>query len=142
MQKNGLSLKNSVMLFLNDCRRLLPAQSKTAYLCGFHGTLHIHGCSFCCQILMQIRYRVAFRLDIRRHPRHTGGRGGVHAVGVVNEIGVEAVFSYFILVEAAGKLMHYRTYHLKMRKLFGTYIRQDRLDLGVGHGEALAEVAK
>ena len=94
------------------------------------------------QILMQIREHVALRLYIRRRERHACSRSRVNSRRVIDEIRVHARFLDLLGREVFRKLIDDRADHLKMRKLLGTDIGEDSLQLGIRHSVALAEIAQ
>ena len=61
---------------------------------------------------------------------------------MVDKVGIEACFSDLFLGEVTRELMDNGADHFEMSQLLCTDVGQQALELGVGHGVALGEVAQ
>ena len=68
--------------------------------------------------------------------------GGVDTGGVVDKVGHKSALLNLAVGELAGELVDDGADHLQVSQLFGADVGEQCLELGVGHGIALAEVAK
>lgn len=94
------------------------------------------------QVLGKISDHISSHLHGGGAPGRAGGGGGVDAGGVVHKIGVKACCADLLVSQVPGQLMDDSADHLQMPQLLRTDIGQQPLELGVGHGEPLAEVTQ
>ena len=87
----------------------------------YYATLSIPICLIGCQIFMEVCNRVALGLHIRRSPRHAACRSRINAGGMIDVIRCKAGIHDLFAAEIARKLMHDRTYHLKMPQFLRAY---------------------
>ena len=94
------------------------------------------------EVFVNIRQRVA------RRGKPVGVEGlsacvlRIDARGVVDEIGVVAGRLDLLRGQVAGQLVHDGADHFEVAELLCADVRQNRFQLGVRHGVALAEVAQ
>ena len=104
--------------------------------------LSLHNRTIRRQILRQVRDGVARDLHGARRPRVARGELRENACRVVDKIGLESSLLDLFLREISRELVDDRTDHLQMPQLLGADVGQQALELGVGHGVALGEVAQ
>lgn len=61
---------------------------------------------------------------------------------MIHEVGIKAGSFDLILGEVAGQLVDDGAHHLEVSQLLGADVRQQGLQLRVGHGVALAQIAQ
>ena len=94
------------------------------------------------QVLGQIGDQVALDRHGRRVPREAGGCGGIDTGGVIHKVGVEAGGLDVLLRQIAGQLVDDGADHLQMPQLLRADVREQALQLRVGHGVALAQITQ
>ena len=104
--------------------------------------LSLHDRSIRSQVLCEVRDGVARDLHGARRPRVTRGELRENACRVVDKIGLESSLLDLLLGQIARKLVNDRADHLEMPQLLCADVGQQALELGVGHGVALGEVAQ
>ena len=83
--------------------------------------LFLRDCGICREVFVEVGYNIALDADIFHIERCARGGNGVHACGVVNEIGRKGRILNLAILQVAGKLMHQRAHHLKMPKFLYAY---------------------
>ena len=104
--------------------------------------LSLHDRSIRSQVLCEVRDGVARDLHGARRPRVARGELRENACRVVDKIGLESSLLDLFLREISRELVDDRADHLQMPQLLCADIGQQALELGVGHGVALGEVAQ
>ena len=94
------------------------------------------------QILRQVGDQVALHRHAGGAVREAGGGGGVHAGGPVHKIRVKARGPDLLLGEVPGQLVDDGADHLQMAQLLSADVGQQALQLRIGHGVPLAQVAQ
>lgn len=94
------------------------------------------------QVLCEVRDGVARDLHGARRPRVTRGELWENARRVVDKVRLEPSLLDLLLGQIARKLVNDRADHLEMPQLLCADVGQQALELGVGHGVALGEVAQ
>ena len=61
---------------------------------------------------------------------------------MIHKVGVKSGRFDLLIGEIPGQLMDNRADHLQVPKLLGADVGEEALQLGIGHGESLAEVAQ
>ena len=78
----------------------------------------------------------------RGGPGVAGGELGKDPGGVVHEVGLKAGVLDLLLRQVSGQLVDDGPHHLQVPQLLGADVGQHALELGIGHGVALGEVAQ
>ena len=104
--------------------------------------LSLHDRSIRSQVLCEVRDGVARDLHGARRPRVTRGELRENARRVVDKVRLEPSLLDLLLGQIARKLVDDRADHLEMPQLLCADVGQQALELGVGHGVALGEVAQ
>ena len=97
---------------------------------------------FRCKIFRQICDNIAFDADTGSVPGSTGGGSGIDACGMVHKVAVKARRADLIIGEVPGQLVDDGTNHLKMSQFLGTDVRQQPLQLRIGHRVALTQISQ
>ena len=104
--------------------------------------LHLCSCTIRSQVLCEVRDGVARDLHGARRPRVTRGELRENARRVVDKVRLEPSLLDLLLGQIARKLVNDRADHLEMPQLLRADVGQQALELGVGHGVTLGEVAQ
>ena len=94
------------------------------------------------QILRQVGDQVALHRHAGGAPGEARRSGGVHAGGPVHKIRVKARGPDLLLGEVPGQLVDDGADHLQMAQLLSADVGQQALQLRIGHGVPLAQVAQ
>lgn len=94
------------------------------------------------EILVQVGERVAGDGEGRRAERRAGCRDRINAGRVIDEIRVEALRLDLLGRQVARELVDDRADHFEVREFFCADVCQNRAQLGIRHGVALAQITQ
>ena len=99
------------------------------------------GFLFCCHIFGQIADRISFYTDGGRRPGEPRSCRGIDPCGVVHKIGGKGRITLNLLIrQISGQLVYDGCHHFQMPQLLCADVRQQALNLWIGHGVALGEI--
>lgn len=93
------------------------------------------------EVFREVADGVAGDLHSGGGPGVAGGKLGIDTGGMVHKVGVEPGGLDLVLVQVPRQLVDDGPDHLQMSQLLRPDIRQQGLQLWIGHGEPLAQVA-